>query len=128
MKSFARVIAFTLLILASLVAASQQPAPPPAAAPQTVTPKAPYDSTKAQLSVTKEENLQLKANATQAAFQQQMKDFQDKWKAEESSLIAWIAAVKKDNGWDDTYTYDRTNNEWTHTPKVEAKPAEAPKK
>jgi esterase/lipase len=112
--------------------AAQQPAPKPQE-PQVVTPKAPYDSTKAQLLVTKEENLQLQANASQAAFQQQMKDFQDEWKAEEAALNAWIAEVKKANGWDDTYTYDRTADKWTHTPKVEAKkpeakPAEAPKK
>ena len=125
MKSFARIAVLTCLCLFGFVVSAQTP---PVAAPQTVTPKAPYDSTKAQLSVTKEENLQLKANAAQAAFQQQMKNFQAAWQAEEASLRAWIAHVKKSNGWDDTYVYDRTKNEWTHTPKADAKPTEAPKK
>ena len=114
-----RVIILTVMFLVAFTAFAQQPA----------TPKSPYDSTKAQLSVTKEENLQLKANAAQTAFQQQMKDMQAQWQAEEVSLTAWIAEVKKANGWDDTYTYDRAKDQWVHTPKVEAKkPAEAPKK
>jgi len=113
------VIIFTSVFLAAFTAFAQQ----------AVTPKAPYDSTKAQLSVTKEENLQLKANAAQQAFQQQMKEFQAQWQAEEASLTAWIAEVKKVNGWDDTYTYDRAKDSWVHTPKVEAKkPAEETKR
>jgi hypothetical protein len=114
-----RTIIFTLLFLAASAVIAQQP----------VTPKAPYDSTKAQLSVTKEENLQLKANAAQTAYQQAMKDMQAQWQAEETALNAWTAEVKKANGWDDTYTYDRAKDQWTHTPKVEAKKAtEAPNK
>ena len=127
MKSFARIAVLTCLCIFGFAVSAQTP-PAAAPAPQTVTPKAPYDSTKAQLSVTKEENLQLKANATQASFQQQMKDFQAAWQAEEASITAWIAEVKKSNGWDDTYAYDRATDKWTHTPKAEAKPADTPKK
>ena len=116
-----RVTILTAMFLTAFVALAQQP--------QTVTPKVPYDSTKAQLSVTKEENLQLKANATQMAYQQAMKDMQAQWQAEEASLNAWIAEVKKLNGWDDTYAYDRVKDQWTHTPKVEAKkPSDTQKK
>jgi hypothetical protein len=93
--------------------------------PQVIAPKVPYDSTKAQLSVTKEENLQLKANAAQLAFQAQMKDFQTQWQAEEAALTAWIGEVKKLNGWDDSYAYDRAGNKWTHTPKVEPKKSDS---
>ena len=119
MADVKRVIILTAVFLAAFTAFAQQP----------VTPKSPYDSTKAQLLVTKEENLQLKANAAQTAYQQSMKDMQAQWQAEEVSLTAWIAEVKKANGWDDTYTYDRAKDQWVHTPKVEAKkPAEAPKK
>jgi hypothetical protein len=119
MADVKRVIILTAVFLASFTAFAQQP----------VIPKAPYDSTKAQLSVTKEENLQLKATAAQTAYQQAMKDMQAQWQAEEASLTAWIAEVKKVNGWDETYTYDRAKDQWTHTPKVEAKkPAEAPRK
>ena len=119
MADVKRVIILTAVFLAAFTAFAQQP----------VTPKSPYDSTKAQLLVTKEENLQLKANAAQTAYQQSMKDMQAQWQAEETALTAWTAEVKKANGWDDTYTYDRSKDSWVHTPKVEAKkPAEAPKK
>ena len=120
-----------IILFAALPMFGQTAPPPPApqaAAPQVVTPKAPYDSTKAQLSVTKEENLQLKANAAQAAFQAQMKDLQTQWQAEEASVTAWIAETRKANGWDDTYSYDRAGDKWTHTPKAEAKQADTPKK
>ena len=118
-----RTIILTAVFLTAIAAWTQQPP-----APQAVTPKAPYDSVKAQLSVTKEENLQLKATAAQASFQQQMKDFQAQWATEEATLTAWIADVKKANGWDDTYTYDRAGDKWMYTPKVETKPADTPKK
>ena len=118
MADVKRVIILTAVFLAAFTAFAQQP----------VTPKSPYDSTKAQLLVTKEENLQLKANAAQTAYQQSMKDMQAQWQAEETALTAWTAEVKKANGWDDTYTYDRAGDKWVHTPKAETKPAEAPKK
>ena len=119
MADVKRVIILTAVFLAAFTAFAQQP----------VTPKSPYDSTKAQLLVTKEENLQLKANAAQTAYQQSMKDMQAQWQAEETALTAWTAEVKKANGWDDTYTYDRAKDQWVHTPKVETKKtAEAPKK
>lgn len=119
MADVKRVIILTVMFLVAFTAFAQQP----------VTPKAPYDSTKAQLSVTKEENLQLKASAAQTAYQQAMKDMQAQWQAEEASVTAWILEVKKANGWDDTYTYDRAKDQWVHTPKVETKKtAEAPKK
>ena len=119
MADVKRVIILTAVFLAAFTAFAQQP----------VTPKSPYDSTKAQLLVTKEENLQLKANAAQTAYQQSMKDMQAQWQAEETALTAWTAEVKKANGWDDTYTYDRAKDSWTHTPKVDTKKtAEAPKK
>jgi hypothetical protein len=121
-----RILVFTALFLSAYVAIAQQPPAQPQG--QTVTPKAPYDSIKAQLSVAREENFQLKANATQTAFQQQMKDFQAQYLAEETALTAWIADVKKSNGWDDTYAYDRAGDKWAHTPKAVTKSAEAPKK
>ncbi len=129
-KSLLRIVALTCLFVCGYGAVSQQPAAPQVTPPdaQTVTPKAPYDNTKAQLSVTKEENLQLKANAATNAYQQQMKDLQTEWQTEEASLTAWIAQVKKDNSWDDTYTYDRAGDKWTHTLKVETKSADTPKK
>jgi hypothetical protein len=127
-----------MIILIAAVASAQTPAPPqpaPPAAPlqQVVTPKTPYDSTKAQLMVTKEDNLQLKANAVTNDFQAQMKSFQVEWKAQEDLITAWVESVRKDNGWDKTYTYDRAKDQWTHTPaapapKQKPAPAVAPKK
>jgi DNA-binding PucR family transcriptional regulator len=95
--------------------AQQQPAQTQG---QAVVPKAPYDSTKAQLAVAKEENIQLKANAEQLAFQQQMKEFQEQYNSEEASLNAWIESVRKINGWDASYIYDRAKDEWIHTAKA----------
>ena len=131
MKSFARIVVFVFLIVGGSTA--QQPASQPAAqGPQAATPKEPYTSDKAQLSVKQEAILQLTASADQKAFQDHMKDLQTQWQAEEVKVNAWVEAVKKDNGWDETYTYDRVGDKWTHTPKVkkpaETKPAAAPKK
>jgi hypothetical protein len=102
----------------------------PQSAPQAavVTPKAPYDSVRVQLSVTRQENLQLKANAAQAAVQQEMKDFQAQWQTEESFITAWVAQVRKENGWDETYVYDRAKDSWTHEVKQPAESKPEPKK
>ena len=131
MKRVVIIIGLAVLMLGAAVA-QQPPAPPqpapPAAAPQVVTPKEPYSSDKAQLSVKQQTILSMQAGADQAAFQAHMKDLQQQWQAEEVKVNAWIASVKKDNGWDDTYTYDRAGDKWVHTPKAETKPAEAPKK
>lgn len=118
-----RIIAL-IIVSASLAVAQQPPAP------QLVTPKAPYDSDKAQLAYEKQKNAQLTANAATQAYQAQMKDLQGQWQTEEQVILAWVAEVKKANGWDDTYTYDREKDSWTHTPKPdkETKPAETPKK
>jgi hypothetical protein len=129
-----RIVILTAAFVLAFAALAQQPPVQPPAQPQgqVVIPKTPYDSTKAQLSVAKEENLQLKANAIQVAFQQNMKDMQSQWQAEEAALNVWIAQIRRDNGWDATYTYDREKNQWVHAPKAEPKPetksAEAPKK
>lgn len=116
-----------LVILGTASVSAQQP-PAPQAAPQVVKPKAPYDSTKAQLAVTKQENLQLKANAATTAYQDQMKQFQADWRTEENFLTGWIEEVRKANGWDATYTYDQAKDEWVHTPKVKADAVKPPVK
>jgi hypothetical protein len=126
MKRIAIIFGLTALMLGAAVA--QQPPAQPPARPQVVTPKAPYDSDKAQLAVKQETILQLTATADQTAFQAHMKDLQQQYQAEEAKLIAWIADVKKVNAWDDSYTYDRVGDKWTHAPKAEPKPAETPKK
>ena len=112
---------------------AQAPATPPATPPPAPTgpqpakvePKTPYDSTKAQLMVEKEKNLQLQSNAMTQQYQAFMQQFQGKYQEQEKVLTDWIATVKKDNGWDDTYTYDREKDQWTKAAKVE-KPAVKP--
>jgi hypothetical protein len=122
-KQAAQIILWTLMFVA--VAVAQQPPQPQGT--QVVTPKAPYDSDKAQLAVKQETILQLTATADQKSFQDHMKDLQTQYQAEEQTLNVWIAKVRSDNGWDDTYNYDRAKDQWVHTPKVEAKKPEAPK-
>lgn len=123
-----RTIAFVTVWLAVLTVSAQQPkAAPPAASPATavpssgkVTPKAPYESTKTQLFVEKEKNLQLQASQITASYQNQMKDFQSQYSDLEKKVGNWVEEVRKDNGWDQTYTYDRETDSWTHTPKPPA--------
>jgi hypothetical protein len=126
-KSFARIVALTFLFICGYAAWTQQP-PQPAPQPQVVTPKAPYTSDKVQLSVKQETILQLTANADQKAFQDHMQDMQTQWTTEEAKIKAWVEEVRKANKWDDTYTYDRAGDKWTHMPKAENKSAEVPKK
>ncbi len=120
-------IVLTIIFFAALPMFGQ-PAPNPhpqlASDQKVATPKSPYSSDKVQLSVKQETILQLTANSDQKAFQDNMKDLQSQWQTEEEKILAWITDVKKTNGWDDTYTYDRVNDKWTHAPK----PSEAPKK
>ena len=78
MKSAARVIVFTIVMFASIMAAGQAPQTPPArpAVPpvppaQTVTPKQPYDSAKALLANEKQKNFQLQYKEATAALQAQ---------------------------------------------------------
>lgn len=115
----------------AMVTAQAPPAAPPAQpAAQPATPKTPYDSTKAQLAVTKEENLQLKASALTSEYQKQLGDMRAQFADLDKQIQEWSDQVRKDNGWDATYQYDRQKDQWTHTPpapKVEEKKPE-PKK
>lgn len=114
-----RIIA-AVIIQMGVLALAQQPAGPPSPpvpAVVKVTPKAPYDSTKAQLWAEKQKNLQLQAVQLQAQYQAGVKDLGDKYNSITQSLDAWVGAVRTANGWDDTYTWDRDSDTWTHTPK-----------
>ena len=106
MKSIFRIIIFCMAFLIVRVAVCEQ-----------VTPKQPYDSNVAQVSILKQQNLQLRADALTAQVQSQIKTMQEQWKAEDEKVKAWIEAVRKANGWDETYVYDREKDVWTHTPK-----------
>ena len=112
MKSFCRIGALVIVFMAAMAVAQN---------PEVVTPKAPYDAKDAKIAILTEENLQLKANAATAAYQEQMKQLTADYKAQESTLDAWMAKVRASNGWDGTYTYDRKKDEWVHTPKAETK-------
>jgi hypothetical protein len=118
----------TLIMMASALTFAQQAPPQPPTPPtaQKVTPKTPYDSTKAQLLSERQKNLQLQAGNMNAGYQQQMKDLQSKFGELDKQLNDWVAEVRKANDWDDTYTYDRESDSWSHTPKPE--PPKAPEK
>ncbi len=102
-----------------------QAAPKPALPVQTasvpVTPKAPYDSTRAQLLVEREHSAQLQAALLEEQYRQQLQadpnyqKLQTSFKASESDLNTWIAAVRAANGWDASYSYDRQADRWTKT-------------
>lgn len=108
------------IVLAVTLAAGQQP---PAAPPEgkKVEPKTPYDSTKAQLMYVKQKNLQLQAEQLTHAYQAQMATLQQKFKDQDAALAAWVAEVRKTNGWDDTYVYDGEKDQWVQKEKPPAK-------
>jgi hypothetical protein len=54
-----------------------------------------------------------------------LKDLGDKYNTLDQSLNGWVGAVRTANGWDDTYTWDRESDTWTHTPKPAATPPQA---
>ncbi|MGA8730290.1 MAG: hypothetical protein WB608_16165 [Terracidiphilus sp.] len=114
MRSIHRITLMTLLITSSLALAQQPPAKPEPA----VQPKAPYDSTKAQLAWEREKNFQLQANQMQQQLQKSMQELQAKYAGEEKQIVDWVAQVRKDNGWDESYTYDREQDKWTHAEKA----------
>ena len=133
MKSVARILVFTAVLFGSIMAAAQAPkAPVPQAQPappvtpsQTVTPKQPYDSAKAQLANEKQKNFQLQYKEATEALQAQGQALQTQWQAEQKIKDDWVAQVRKDNGWDETYSYDFDRDVWTHAPKpATPKPAE----
>ena len=132
MKSVARILVFTAVLFGSIMAAAQAPkAPVPQPAPhvtppQTVTPKQPYDSTKALLANERQKNFQHQYKEATEALQAQGQALQTQWQAEQKIKDDWVAQVRKDNGWDETYSYDFDRDVWTHAPKPLAKPAETP--
>lgn len=91
------------------------PAPQQPVASDKVEPKAPYESTKAQLYVEKQKNLQFQAGQNTSAYQSQMKDLQAQFVDLEKKVNDWIDEVRKANGWDESYTYNRDTDTWTHT-------------
>ena len=107
MKSIYRIVvlSFLFLVAASMFAQVKPSTPPANNDSRVVSPKEPYDDSKAQLYVLKMDNLQLKANEANTRFQQTIKDFELQWKAQNDLLIAWENEVRAKNGWDDTYTY-----------------------
>lgn len=133
-----------MLAIAASVGVAQQPAQKPAAAakPETVTPKQPYDSRDAQLATEKEKNFRLQYSELQrnvqdrieqlpqvvqlrAAEQQAVTDLNNQFNKTEAAEQAWETGVRKTNGWDASYVYDRAKDAWTHT---EAAAKTAPEK
>lgn len=122
MKKFISMI----VCAAALVAVAQQPPPQSAPGSAPATPKVPYESSKAQLAYEKEKNLQLMAQNATTQYQAFMQDQQKKYADQEKALTDWMEAIRKDNGWDDTYSYDRDKDAWTHVPKPPVNPPATP--
>jgi hypothetical protein len=89
------------------------PTPTPAPVPKTVTPKESVSTVKLQLN-------RSQANSVSTAFQnkiqndyfQNVKPVIDSLAAQEKDLIDQI---KKENGWDDTYSYTEQSSQWQQT-------------
>lgn len=122
MKSILRIsIAVFFLSLVYAVFSQQPPKPTPQG--QTVTPKQPYDSTKAQLAYEKQKNAQLEYNQATIEYQQKIKELQSQWQAAQKEKDDWVQEIRKDNNWDETYIYNFDTDQWTHNPKPEIPPA-----
>ena len=114
-----RILLFVFLMTTPFALAQDKPAAP-APTQAKVEPKQPYDSTKAQLAVEKEKNLQLQ-------FQDVQRQMQQQYQAQEAFIASWEASVRAANKWDETYTYDRATDSWTHAPKAAVKEPEKKK-
>lgn len=114
-------LAFSLVLLATPVFAQTTPTTPATAAPsvKNVLPKESLATVKLQLN-------RSQYSATQSAFQNKIqadyfsnvKPVLDGLDAEEKGLEDQI---KKDNGWDDSYIFNKQTNAWTETVKSEVK-------
>jgi hypothetical protein len=106
-----------------MCAAQNPPTPPPAT---TVTPKTPYDSTKAQLAAEREKTLSLTNQILSDNFNKQTNEERQQYAAQDKILTDWVIQVRKDNGWDDSYTYNSNGDTWTHIQKAPVKPEVKP--
>jgi hypothetical protein len=115
MQTRSLVLALSLAALTAMAPAQQRPAP---TTPQgvTVTPKAPYDSTRAQLYSTQMAKYALQFDASQRAFQEAQKELQAKYITSSKELQAWIDSVRKANGGGAEVVYDADKDQWLKYP------------
>ena len=74
----------------------------------------------------KEKTLNLQMTAYDRDYKETLTKAREQYVTYEQQVNAWIEKVRKDNGWDATYSYDRNSDTWTHAvpvhPKAEPKP------
>ena len=117
-----------------------QPAKPNVAFPTKGPDGSPYSSTEAQLRFEKQKNQVLQYQALDTAQQKQIAALPDVQTIETNTAAAraqlqqeytkldkeisdWAASVRKANGWDESYVYNRQADQWEKTEKPPAKPA-----
>lgn len=121
------IIAITILAVSSVAAIAQTPAAPapqvaPAPAAKPATPPPAPKPPKVVVPKETVASVKIHANRLEAThtmdqfqtqvksvYEQQIKPVEDKLDGEYKDLLA---AVKKENGWDDTYSYDSNTDKW----------------
>jgi hypothetical protein len=103
---------FSLILASSLYSFGQTaPANPPKSDPKVVIPKESIESVKLHSNrLEAKETIDSFQNQVKSVYEQQIKPAEDKLDKEYQDLLA---AVKKQNGWDDTYSYDPNTNQWS---------------
>jgi hypothetical protein len=107
-----------LIFLCGITIAGQQP-PQPRPAPPVVPQK--YDTVahlNALLLLEKQKNINLQMMLLEKQYKETVADAHQQYNEDEQQVSAWIEKVRKDNGWDASYVYDRETDTWTHAVQV----------
>lgn len=83
--------------------------------------KTDVDTSKGELLVEKETNLNLQFQLLQSQFTASKEAMTKAFSDNETELTAWIAQVKKAQGWGDDVVFDRPTHKWYRVKKAETK-------
>lgn len=104
------------LILSGL-ASAQAPVPP--SAPVALPSK--YDTVEhlnTLLTLEKEKNINLQMMLLERQYKDTIADAHQQFNGDEQAVNDWIEKVRKDNGWDASYVYNRDTDTWVHVTPV----------
>lgn len=123
MKAVVLYLSLAMLIPTAVAQPPQPQAPIPASTPTPVVPKVddPLAHTQALLVLEKEKNLGLSAQELTKEYQQGMAAMKQQFGDLDKQESAWEDTVRKANGWDANYTYDKDKDTWvqqTPPPKI----------
>ena len=82
------------------------------------------DHLTALLTLEKEKTLNLQVVAFQKNYDDTLNSARKQYTEYEQAINAWVERVRKENGWDASYNYDRSTDTWTHTITVQPKTAQ----